>query len=205
MLHGMLRAEGVVENRKANLSGVLRSRYAGSYDAAPQVDTASRFRWRYRHIRNERWSADFVHDQLADGRRIRVLNIVDDFSRGCALVSSSTCRSPEPEMVRLLDELRETRGLPKTLVLDNGLEMTSKAMFFWSRQHRVKLHFIQPGKPTQNAFIESFTRSLPRRLSESTLVQSISPMLVRSLRAWHNHYNTVRPHSFSGLHAARFI
>ena len=84
-----------------------------------------------------------MHDQLADGRRIRILNIVDDYSRVCVGqyvdLSISGAR-----MVWLLDELKETRGLPKTLVLDNGPEMTSKAMFFWSRQTGVKLHFIQP-------------------------------------------------------------
>jgi len=100
-------------------------------------------------------------------------------------------------MVRLLDELRETRGLPKTLVLDNGLEMTSKAMFFWSRQHRVKLHFIQPGKPTQNAFIESFNgRFRDGCLNQHWFIDLADARQI--IAAWHNHYNTVRPHSSLG-------
>jgi transposase InsO family protein len=104
---------------------------------------------------NERWSLDFVHDQLADGRRFRILNIVDDYSRVCVgqLVDLSISGA---RMMRYLEQLRETRGLYRTIVLDNGPEMTSKAMFFWSQETKVKLHFIQPGKPTQNAFVESF-------------------------------------------------
>jgi putative transposase len=141
MLHGMLRTEGVVENAKR------------TYRLYSELGMQVRTKRRRKLIRprvpmalpsrpNERWSADFVHDQLADGRRIRILNIVDDYSRVCVGqyvdLSISGAR-----MARLLDELKETRGLPKTLVLDNGPEMTSKAMFFWSRQHGVKLHFIR--------------------------------------------------------------
>jgi putative transposase len=141
MLHGMLRTEGVVENPKR------------TYRLYSELGMQVRTKRRRKLIRprvpmalpsrpNERWSADFVHDQLADGRRIRILNIVDDFSRVCVgqLVDLSISGA---RMVRLLDELSDTRGLPNTLVLDNGPEMTSKAMFFWSRKHGVKLHFIQ--------------------------------------------------------------
>ena len=152
---------------------------------------------------NERWSADFVHDQLADGRRIRILNIVDDFSRVCVgqLVDLSISGS---RMARLLDELKETRGLPKTLVLDNGPEMTSKAMFFWSRQHGVKLHFIQPGKPTQNAFVESFNgRFRDGCLNQQWFVDLADAR--RIIAAWRDHYNTVRPHSSLGYSAAGFV
>ena len=143
MLHGMLRTEGVVENPKRT--------YRLYRELGLQVRTKRRRKLNRPRIPmavpsqpNERWSADFVYDQLADGRRIRILNIVDDFSRVCVGqyvdLSISGAR-----MVRLLEELGQSRGLPKTLVLDNGPEMTSKAMFFWSRQPGVKLHFIQPG------------------------------------------------------------
>jgi len=195
MLHGMLRAEGVVENRKRT--------YRLYTDLGMQVRTKRRRKLIRPRVPmavpgrpNERWSADFVHDQLADGRRIRVLNIVDDYSRVCVgqLVDLSISGS---RMVRVLDELRETRGLPKTLVLDNGPEMTSKAMFFWSRQHGVKLHFIQPGKPTQNAFIESFNG----RFRDGCLNQHWFRDLADArqiVATWRNHYNTVRPHSSLG-------
>ena len=100
---------------------------------------------------NQRWSVDFVSDQLARGRRFRVLNVVDDFSRECVgqLIDTSISGA---RMARLLDEIGGERGLPDTLVCDNGSEMTSKAIFFWSQKTGTRLHFIQPGKPTQNAF-----------------------------------------------------
>ena len=102
---------------------------------------------------NERWSLDFVSDQLSNGRRIRILNVVDDYSRECVgqLLDTSI---PGAYLVRFLNEL--DRPLPKTIVCDNGPELTGKAMFMWARDNKVKLHFIQAGKPTQNAFVESF-------------------------------------------------
>lgn len=145
---------------------------------------------------NERWSLDFVHDQLADGRRMRVLNIVDDYSRVCVgqLVDTSISGL---RLTRYLDELAATRSLPKFIVMDNGPELTSKAMFFWSQRTGVKLHFIQPGKPTQNAFVESFNA----RFREHCLNQHWFKDLFdakRIITAWRHHYNTVRPHSSLG-------
>ena len=102
---------------------------------------------------NKRWSMDFMSDQLANGRRFRILNIVDDFSRECVLQIVDFSISGH-RLARELDKL--SRPLPKTIVCDNGPEFTSKAMFFWAQKRSVKLHFIQPGKPTQNAFAESF-------------------------------------------------
>ncbi len=100
-------------------------------------------------------------------------------------------------MVRWLDEIIERRGRPRTLVLDNGPEMTSKAMFFWSQKRGVKLHFIQPGKPTQNAFVESFNG----RFREGCLNQHWFKDLAdaqRIISDWRTHYNQVRPHSSLG-------
>ncbi|QJQ95199.1 transposase family protein [Halomonas sp. PA5] len=98
---------------------------------------------------------DFVSDQPASGRRFRVLNIVDDFSRECVgqWVDTSI---PGRRLARFLDEIAQQRSLPASIVCDNGPELTSKAMFFWVRERKMALAFIQPGKPTQNEFIESF-------------------------------------------------
>lgn len=102
---------------------------------------------------NQHWSMDFVSDQLSNGRRLRVLNIVDDYSRECVLQVVDFSISGH----RVASELDQiNRQLPKPIVCDNGPEFTCKAMFFWTKKSRVKLHFIQPGKPTQNAFVESF-------------------------------------------------
>ncbi len=104
---------------------------------------------------NERCSVDFVSDQLANGRRFRVFNVVDDFSRECVMQILDFSISGQ-RLVRELDQLAQRRKLPERIVMDNGPELTSKAMFFWSQRTGVKLHFIQPGKPTQNAVVESF-------------------------------------------------
>ena len=93
---------------------------------------------------NERWSIDFVSDQLATGRRFRVLNIIDDFTRECVGQLTDTSISGV-RMVRFMDSLGR---LPKTIVCDNGPELTSKTMFFWAKKRDITLQFIQPGKPT---------------------------------------------------------
>ena len=141
---------------------------------------------------NERWSLDFVHDQLADGRRIRILSIVDDYSRACVgqLVATSISGM---RVARYLDEVLQTQAI----VMDNGPELTSKAMFFWSQKTGVKLNFIQPGKPTQNAFIESFHA----RLRDGCLNQHWFRSLHEArqiLGHWRQHYNHERPHSSVG-------
>ena len=142
---------------------------------------------------NERWSLDFGHDPLTHGRRIRILNIVDDYSRTCVgqLVDTSISGL---RVARCLDELANSRGLPASIVMHNGPELTSKAMFFGSQRAAVKLHFIQPGKPTQNAFVESFNA----RLRDSCLNQHWFKDLTAARRiiyAWKHHYNHERPHS----------
>ena len=195
MLHELLRGEALVVNRKR------------TYRLYTELGMQVRTKRRKKLVRprvpmlvpsrpNERWSLDFVHDQLADGRRFRVLNIVDDYSRVCVgqLVDLSISGA---RMVRYLDQLKESRGLPQAIVLDNGPEMTSKAMFFWSQLTKVKLHFIQPGKPTQNAFVESFNG----RFRDGCLNQHWFYDLTDARRIiddWRDHYNDIRPHSSLG-------
>ena len=106
---------------------------------------------------NRRWSLDFVSDSLCSGRRFRTLNVGDDFSRINRGILPDFSISGE-RMARYLDELGELFGYPEEIVLDNGPECTSKAMFFWSEKTGVKLNFIQPGKPMQNGFIEIYLR-----------------------------------------------
>ena len=102
-----------------------------------------------------RWSLDFMSDQLASSRRFRILNIVDDCSRECPGQIVDLSISGE-RLARFLDDLARYRGLPESLIMDNGPELTSKAMFEWAQDASVALHFIEPGKPAQNAFVESF-------------------------------------------------
>ncbi len=126
-----------------------------------------------------------------EGRRFRVLNIVDDFSRECVGQLTDTSISGAG-LACFLSDL--DRALPKTIVCDNGPELTCKAMFFWSKENRAKLHFIQPGKPTQNAFVESFNG----RFREGCLNQHWFKSLSQArhiINEWRTHYNEVRPHS----------
>ena len=145
---------------------------------------------------NERWSVDFVSDQMASGRRFRVFNILDDFTRECVSQIVDFSISGE-RLTRELDRLVETRPLPKTIVCDNGPELTCKAMFFWAKRTGVKLHFIQPGKPTQNAFVESFNGKFRDYCLD--LNWFISILDARStIEVWRVHYNEVRPHRSLG-------
>jgi putative transposase len=142
---------------------------------------------------NERWSMDFVSDQLSHGRRFRVLNIVDDYSREMVgqLVSVSISGH---QVARFLTQLGEARGLPTSIVCDNGTEFTSKAMFFWAKEHQVKLNFIQPGKPTQNAFIESLNGKFRNECLNQHWFRTLDEAR-QEIDSWRNHYNHVRPHS----------
>lgn len=192
-LHDMLVLEGRVTNRKRT--------YRIYREEGLQVRTKKRkklFRARVPMLVpdavNERWSIDFVSDQLASGRRFRVLNIVDDYSRECVLQIVDFSISGH-RLVRELDRLN--RPLPKTLVCDNGSEFTSKAMFFWAQRTGVKLHFIQPGKPTQNAFVESFNGKFRAYCLDINWFASIADAR-SAIDTWRSHYNDVRPHRSLG-------
>lgn len=145
------------------------------------------------------WGALHVHDQLADGRRIRILNVVDDYSRTCVgqLVDTSISGV---RVARYLDELLTARFAPQAIVMDNGPELTSKAMFFWSQKTGIKLNFIQPGKPTQNAFVESFNARLRDGCLNQHWFQSLNEAR-QIIEDWRQHYNHERPHSSLGYQA----
>ena len=143
---------------------------------------------------NQRWSIDFVSDQLANGRRFRVLNIVDDYSRECVTQIVDFSISGQ-RLAREFDRL--TRQLPKTIVCDNGPEFTSKAMFFWAKRTGVKLHFIQPGKPTQNAFVESFNGKFREYCLNLNWFAGLEDARL-TIERWRQHYNHVRPHRSLG-------
>jgi putative transposase len=142
---------------------------------------------------NQRWSMDFVSDALTDGRRFRILSIVDDFTREClALVADTSL--PGLRVVRELNTLVEARGRPVSCLSDNGTELTSMAILRWSQETRAEWHYIAPGKPQQNAFVESFNGRLRDELLNETLFVSL-PHARQVLATWRDDYNTVRPHS----------
>ena len=144
---------------------------------------------------NQRWSLDFVSDTLADGRRFRILCIVDDFSRECLATVVDTSLSGV-RVVRELERLSLERATPKIIVSDNGTELTSLAVLRWATD-RVGWHYIQPGKPVQNAFVESFNS----RLRDECLNEHLFTTLAEAreiIEAWRYDYNWCRPHSSLG-------
>jgi putative transposase len=142
---------------------------------------------------NERWSLDFVSDSLASGRRIRILTIVDDYTREWPAALVDTCIGGH-RVVRLLEELSKTRPLPKSIVSDNGTEFTSSVFLAWAEQRGIELRFIQPGKPNQNAFVESFNGKLRLECLNSHWFTTLDDAR-RAIEEWRTDYNHVRPHS----------
>jgi putative transposase len=150
---------------------------------------------------NERWSLDFVADQMTDGRRFRMLAIVDDCTRECLALVADTSLSGV-RVARELDRLLAERGRPKMIVSDNGSEFTSNAILGWADAPRVEWHYIAPGNPMQNSFIESFNGRLRDELLNETLFSSLSQARV-ALARWQLDYNTHRPHSKLGWQTPR--
>jgi putative transposase len=196
ILHGMLRAEGLVVNAKKTYRIYREEKLQVRRKHRKRLANRPRLELAVPAASNQRWSADFISDQLATGRRFRVLNIVDDYSRECVLNIVDFSISGQ-HLARALDQLAHTRGLPEKLVTDNGPEFTSKAMFLWSQRSGVKLHFIQPGKPTQNAFVESYNGKFRDACLNQHWFVTIADAR-RSIESWRIHYNTVRPHSSLG-------
>ena len=145
---------------------------------------------------NERWSLDFVSDAFTDGRRFRVLAIVDDFSRECLALVADTSLSGL-RVTRELTAVMARRGRPRTIVSDNGTELTSMAVLRWCQETRIDWHYIAPGKPMQNGFVESFNGSFRDELLNETLFSSLAEARAK-INAWKEDYNRIRPHSSLG-------
>ncbi len=192
MLHGMLRNEGLVINEKR------------TYRLYREESLQLRIRKRKKLKRprqpimvpiypNVRWSMDFVSDQLSNGRRFRVLNVKDDYSK--ELIGQLTAYSISGQQVaRFLDQLIDQRAAPDQITCDNGTEFTCKAMFFWQKESGVKLAFIQPGKPTQNAFVESLNGKFRNECLNRHWFRSLDEAK-EIIDEWRHHYNHERPHS----------
>ena len=141
---------------------------------------------------NQHWSMDFVTDNLYNGRRFRILTVVDDLSRECPVLEVDHSLTGL-RVTRVLDRIALTRGLPEVITVDNGPEFISKVMDAWAYEKRVKLHFIQPGKPTQNAYIESFNGKFRDECLDEHIFLSLEDAR-RKIEAWREDYNADRPH-----------
>ena len=195
-LHILLRRDGVLINRKKTQrlyreEGLTVRRRKGRKRAV-----GARMPPPVLALPNQRWSLDFVHDQLVTGRRFRVLNVVDDVTRECLAAVPDTSISGK-RVVRELTDLIAERGKPGMIVSDNGTELTSNAVLAWCGDAKVEWHYIAPGKPTQNGFVESFNGRMRDELLNETLFSTIGQ--ARAILArWVHDYNTERPHSSLG-------
>jgi putative transposase len=159
---------------------------------------------------NQSWSMDYVADGLIDGRKLRALTVVDDFTRECLAIEVDTSL-PGSRVVAVLERLRDLRGLPSSITVDHGPEFEGQVLDAWAYKRNVRLAFIRPGKPVDNCYIESFNG----RLRDECLNEHwfMSMQHARStIEAWRVEYNTERPHSslddqtpeeFRDAHASR--
>jgi putative transposase len=193
-LHVLLRREGFNVNHKRLLRLYREERLMVRRRGGRKRALGTRAPMLVPQLPNERWSLDFVADQFIDGRRMRILIVVDDCTRECLALIPDTSISGI-RVARELDRLLADRGKPK--ISDNGTELTSNAILQWSDDHAVAWHYIAPGKPMQNAFAESFIGRLRDELLNEMLFRSL-PHTRALLEAWRTDYNTNRPHSRLG-------
>lgn len=145
---------------------------------------------------NEVWSMDFMHDQLADGRSFRLFNVIDDFNRE-GLGIEADFSLPSLRVTRALDRIIEWRGKPRVLRCDNGPEFISQQMEAWAAQRQIRLEYIQPGKPQQNAYVERYNRTVRYSWLSQYLFESIEEAQDYATR-WLWFYNHERPNKANG-------
>lgn len=179
-MYRLYREEGLQVRRRRRRKRAVRPRRALERPSGP----------------NERWSMDFVHDQLASGRRLRCLTVVDDFTREAVAIDVSHS-IPAERVCAVLDRVGNARSLPSSIVCDNGPEFTSRSMDQWAYERGVELSFIRPGKPIENAFVESFNGTLREECLNEHWFLTLREAQ-REIEAWRVDYNRVRPHSSLG-------
>lgn len=196
MLHRVLRREGVTANHK---------RIERLYREEGLSLRRRRGRKRLSHLRvareqppriNHTWAVDFVHDALSNGRRFRALTVIDEFSRE-SLAIEVDASLPGERVTRVLQRLCELRAIPAIIRSDNGPEFRGRAMDEWAYGCGVRLQFIEPGKPIQNAFIESFNSRLREECLNEQVFLSLDDAR-RKIEQWRHQYNRLRPHSSLG-------
>lgn len=197
-LYLVLRREGVVVNHKKVYRLYREEKLAVRGRRGRKRALGTRAPLALPSAQNQRWSLDFVSDALRDGCRFRVLAIVDDFTRECLSLVVDTSLSGA-RVARELSRLIEVRGKPCSIVSDNGTELTSRAMLSWQLETGIAWHYIQPGKPQQNGFIESFNGRLRDECLNETLFSTLREAR-QIIEAWRIDYNEERPHtSLNGL------
>lgn len=195
-LHVMLRREGHAVNRKRVQRIYREEKLMVRRRGGRKRAIGTRRPLEIPLVANQRWSLDFVSDQMTDGRRFRILTVIDNCTRECLGLVADTSLSGR-RVARELDAIILRRGRPETIISDNGTELTSNAILAWADEAGVGWHYIAPGKPQQNGFNESFNGRLRDELLNETLFRSL-PHARAVLEVWRRDYNESRPHSTLG-------
>jgi putative transposase len=195
-IHVLLRREGLTVNHKRLFRLYREEKLSVRKRGGRKRALGTRAPMLVPLMPNQRWSLDFVSDQFTDCRRFRVLTVIDDCTRECLGLVVDTSLSGR-RVARELHHIIAQRGSPKMIVSDNGTEFTSNAILNWAEEVKVDWHYIAPGKPQQNGFIESFNGKLRDEKLNDTLFSSLHQARVE-LATWRNDYNHHRPHSGLG-------
>lgn len=202
-IHILLRRDGFLVNHKRTYRIYREEELQVRRKRRKRVAAAPREAMPVPDRPHKRWSMDFVSDSLFDGRQVRVLNVIDDCTRVSVAMESGQSLSGE-HVARVLDRAAARFGWPEAIVVDNGPEFTSKALDQWAWQRGVRLHFIQPGKPVQNAFVESMNGKFRAECLDQSWFTSLEDAR-RTVAAWRSDYNHVRPHkSLGGMTPAEY-
>jgi putative transposase len=200
-LHWLVQREGLVRNHKRTERLYREEQLAVPRRRRRTRATVPRVPATMPSAVGERWSIDFVHDALANGRVFRCLTVVDDFTRECPLIAVDTSFGGT-RVAACLDRLRIARPLPAAIVCDNGPEFTSRAMLAWAHTRGVRLLFIRPGRPVENAFVESFNGRLRDECLNEQWFTSLTDAQ-QCIERWRRDYNARRPHSALGWRTPR--
>ena len=196
-IHVLLRLEGWLVNRK-RVYRLYKEEGLNLRSKRPRrhVSGAHREQLPPATTPNDRWSMDFVSDALFDGRRFRALTVVDNFTRECLAIEVDKGIKGE-QVVAVLDDLKGRRGVPNSIRVNNGPEFISKALDKWAYENGVTLDFSRPGKPTDNAFIESFNGRLRDKCLNVNWFLSLADARDK-IEGWRRDYNECRPHTALG-------
>lgn len=195
-----LRREGLLVNAKRvyrlyrEEQLAVRPRRSRKRVAVPRTPLAAPTR------AHERWGMDFIHDACSDGRRFRCLTMVDEFTRECPHIEADTslpAALPAARVIAVLEWLARERGLPRSLVVDHGPEFISRVLDVWAYRRGVELVFIRPGKPMENAYVESFHSRFRDECLAAHWFLDLADARFR-IEQWRRDYNEVRPHSSLG-------
>jgi len=195
-IHILLRRDGFQVNKKRTYRIYREEKLQVRRKRRKRVAAAPREAMPVPDRPHKRWSMDFVSDSLMDGRALRVLNIVDDCTRICVALEPDISIGGE-RVGRVLDRAAARHGWPEIIVTDNGPEFTSKALDQWAWERGIRIHFIQPGKPVQNAFVESMNGKFRTECLSESWFTSLDDAR-RTIEAWRVDYNRVRPHKSLG-------